>query len=146
MEELRFMFKHLERKSNELIFSKCCNPRCDYCQERPIVAKEAWNYLQERDFKWANPMPSTESPGHYMTFLEVSKIDKDFIVTGKFEFWLMFFTYLSAQNLRDVFVKYNRKDFLKAGFLLRHKKPCANLLFHIDVSKGRKKKKVAQII
>ena len=39
-------------------------------------------YLKEREFKWPNPEPSTSHPGHFQTFMEVERIDKDFISTG----------------------------------------------------------------
>ena len=33
MEELKMLFKHIDRKSNEVIFCKCTNPRCPHCTE-----------------------------------------------------------------------------------------------------------------
>ena len=74
----------MDRKSNEIIFRKCADPRCLHCSKRPVIAKEAWDYLKERDFKWANPVPSLNYPNHYITFVEVSQLDKDFLLTGTF--------------------------------------------------------------
>ena len=58
MKELRAMFAHMERKSNELIFRKCVDPRCKYCPTQPVKCIKLCNYLEERDFKWSNPLPS----------------------------------------------------------------------------------------
>lgn len=80
--ELHFMIKHIERKSNEVIFKKCSNPRCGHCNSRPIISQKSWQYLQERDFKWPNPVSSLENPGHYKTFMEISDVD-DYL-TGEF--------------------------------------------------------------
>ena len=84
MEELRFMLKHADRKSNELIFMKCVNPRCKHCSENPIIATTAWEDLKKNDFKWYNPMASTKFPGHYMTFLESLEVDTQLHKTGEF--------------------------------------------------------------
>lgn len=83
MQEMRFMFSHMERKSNELIFRKCPEPRCNYCPENPVKALQLWNYLRDQDFKWPNPMPSPQHPGHYMTYMELENIDKNSLKTGK---------------------------------------------------------------
>ena len=44
--ELRFMAKHIDRKSNEVIFQKCSDPRCSHCSTRPILSKMAWEFLK----------------------------------------------------------------------------------------------------
>ena len=80
--ELRFMAKHIDRKSNEVIFQKCSDPRCSHCSTRPILSKMAWEFLKDRDFKWPNPIPSLDHPGHYMTFKEVELMDNDELKTG----------------------------------------------------------------
>ena len=82
MTELRFMLDHMERKSNELIFRKCIEPRCTHCSSNPVKAVKAWEYLKNRDFKWANPVPSTKYPGHFMTFLEIEELDTVYLKTG----------------------------------------------------------------
>ena len=83
--ELRFMMKHIDRKSNEVIFRKFVDPRCDHCSSSPIISTEAWNYLKEREFKWPNPIPSTaDHPGHFKTFIEIDKLDSESITTGMF--------------------------------------------------------------
>lgn len=74
--------KHMDRKSNEIIFRKCNDPRCTHCSKRPVISTKAWNFLKERDFKWPNPIPSIKYPGHYMTFLEVEQITNEELVTG----------------------------------------------------------------
>lgn len=80
--ELRFMAKHIDRKSNEVIFRKCSEPRCYHCSTHPIIAKEAWGFLKDRDFKLPNPIPSLDHPGHYMTFKEVELMDNSELKTG----------------------------------------------------------------
>ena len=80
--ELRFACKHMERKSNEIIFMKCVEPRCPHCIDCPIISKNAWSYILEREFKWANPIESMEYPGHYQTFCEIENLDSDSIQTG----------------------------------------------------------------
>ena len=76
------MAKHLERKSNEIVFKRCANPRCKHCVDKPIVSVKAWNYLKERNFKWSNPVSSSTHPGHYQTFAETEQLDPQFIKTG----------------------------------------------------------------
>ena len=48
---------YVQRKSNEAIFTKCCEPRCDHCSNHSVINQIAWEYLRERDFKWPNPNP-----------------------------------------------------------------------------------------
>ena len=82
MSELRFMRKHIDRKSNEVVFRKCVDPSCSYCTEHSIISTKAWDYLKERDFKWPNPTPSLTCPGHYKTYLEIDKLDAEHYQTG----------------------------------------------------------------
>jgi len=82
MQELRFTMKHMERKSNEVIFKKCVDPRCDHCSSRPIISTAAWDFIKERDFVWPNPIPSPTYENHYMTFLEMCEIGNEFLITG----------------------------------------------------------------
>ena len=82
MAELRFMCSHIDRKSNEIIFSKCLNPNCSHCVEKPVISTKAWSYLKDRGFKWPNPKESGNYPGHFKTFLEMDKIETDFFDTG----------------------------------------------------------------
>ena len=76
------MIKHVERKSHEIIFKKCVNPRCSHCADKPVILTVAWGYLRERDFKFLNPVPSINHQGHYQTFLEVEQNNSEFIKTG----------------------------------------------------------------
>ena len=57
MKELCCMLEHVQRKSNEAIFTKCCEPRCDHCSNHSVINQIAWEHLRERDFKWPNPNP-----------------------------------------------------------------------------------------
>ena len=75
MAELRSMLAHIDRKSHEIVFCKCTNPRCDHCTGNPPNASsKVWQYMKEREFKWPNPLPSVEHPGHYMTYLEIENL------------------------------------------------------------------------
>ena len=80
--ELRNMLKHMERKSNELVFRKCQDLICHHCTKNPVKATEFWNYLEKRHFKLPNPLQSQHHPGHYMTFLEIEEKPHDDICTG----------------------------------------------------------------
>ena len=71
LEELRLLFKHIDRKSNEVIFCKCVDPRCSHCTKHPIMSTQTWQFLSERGFNWFNPKPSMETPDHYLTFIEM---------------------------------------------------------------------------
>ena len=42
-EEVKFMCNHIDRKSNEVIFRKCVNPRCKHCQGSPVISKMRGN-------------------------------------------------------------------------------------------------------
>ena len=85
MEELTFMLKHVDRKSNELIYMKCVNPRCNHCSQNLIIATDAWEDLKEIEFKWHNPAVSTKFPGHYiLTSLESLEVGKEMHKAGKF--------------------------------------------------------------
>ena len=81
MEEMRFLFAHMERKTCELIFRKCVEPRCIYCLKHAVRALNTWQYIKERDFKWANPLPSLHYSGHFMTFVEIGELDNDALKT-----------------------------------------------------------------
>ena len=80
--ELPFACKHMGRKSNEIIFMKCVEPRCPHYKDRPIISKNAWSYVLEREFKSANPVESMEFRDHYQTFCEIENLDSDAIQTG----------------------------------------------------------------
>ena len=79
--EVQFLFKHVDRKSNKLIFQKCNNPRCTHCVENPILSKAAWDFLKTVDFKWPNPKPSATHQNHYMTFIEMCMVPSDQFLT-----------------------------------------------------------------
>ena len=76
------MFAHIDKKSNVVIFQKCYKPSCTYCTSPPIIAKDAWAGLRARDFKWPNPVPSNEFPGHFKTFRETEADQLPYINGG----------------------------------------------------------------
>ena len=82
MSKLRFMCKHINQKSNEVVFRKCLGPSCSHCTEHLIISTKAWDYLKERDFKWPNPTPSLTCPGHYKTYLQNDELDAQHYQTG----------------------------------------------------------------
>ena len=79
LKELRFLFNHLEKKSNEIIFRKCSRPACSHCVENPIIAVKAWEELERCDFKWPNPVSSDEFLGHFKTYREIMQDPSTFI-------------------------------------------------------------------
>ena len=76
------MIKHVERKSYEIIFKKCFNPRCNHCADKLVISTVALGYLREHDFKFSNPVPSISHQGHCQTFLEMEPLSAEFIKTG----------------------------------------------------------------
>ena len=82
MSELRFMCKHNDRKSNEVVFRKCVDLSCSHCTKHPIISTKAWDYLKGRDFKWPNPTPSLTCAGDYKTYLEIDALDAQNYQTG----------------------------------------------------------------
>ena len=76
------MIKQVERKSHEMIFKKCVNPRCSHRADKMVILSVAWDYLRVCDFKFPNPVPSINHKGHYQTFLEVEQLNSEFMKTG----------------------------------------------------------------
>ena len=64
--ELRFMIKHMDRRHNELIFIKCEDHDCNHCQQSPVQAKRAFQFLKEQQIFFV-PTPTDNHPGHYHT-------------------------------------------------------------------------------
>ena len=83
MRGLRFPFNHIDKKSNEIILSKCVRPHCLHCTSNPIISVNAWNELQRSSFKWPNPVNSETFPGHFKTFQEVEQDPSAFICSDK---------------------------------------------------------------
>ena len=42
------MVKHIDRKSNEVIFRKCTQPRCNHFRQNPVVSLETCIYLRTK--------------------------------------------------------------------------------------------------
>ena len=82
MSQLRFMCKHIDRKTNEVVFRKCVDLSCLHCTEHPNISTKAWDYLKERHFKWPNPTSSLTCPGHFKTYLEIDELDAQHYQTG----------------------------------------------------------------
>ena len=82
MSELRFLFQHIDKKSNEIIFQKCNRPSCQHCRSNPLIALKACDALKDNEFKWPNPIPSETFPGHYKTFMEVDADPPSSFATG----------------------------------------------------------------
>ena len=55
---------------------------CKHCSSNPVKAVAFWEYLRRRDHKLTNPISSNTHPGHYLTFLESSKLLGEDIKTG----------------------------------------------------------------
>ena len=82
LKELYFMTKNIDRKSDELVIMKCYGPTCVYCAKNSPKPSLAWDFLKNRNFIWFNPFPSQEYPEHYVTFIEMSKIDNEALPKG----------------------------------------------------------------
>ena len=82
MSKLRFMCKHIDQKSNEVVFRKCVDPPCSHCTEHLIISTKSWDYLKKRDFKWPNPTPNLPCPCHYKTYLVIDELDAQHYRTG----------------------------------------------------------------
>ena len=82
VKELWFFLKHIDRMSNEIIFMKCIDRKCEFCIQHPIKCTDTWNYLKERSFFWFNPLPSRGNPGHYRTFIEMSSLETNALPKG----------------------------------------------------------------
>ena len=87
VKEMRFVANHIDRKSNEIIFTKCIYPRCKHCFSNPIISKKAWEDIKERNFKWPNPILSQQFPDHYKTFIEIDTLDESNIITSIIDFY-----------------------------------------------------------
>ena len=82
VKELRFFLKHIDRKSNEIIFMKCIDRKYEFCKQHPIKCTDTRNYLKERSFIWFNVLPSRDNLGHYRTFIEMSSLDTNALPKG----------------------------------------------------------------
>ena len=71
LEEMKFMLKHVQRHHNEVLFIKCKSPMCDHCGNHPVKSKEVFYFLKTYGMNFFSPMPSSNYPGHYCTFLEM---------------------------------------------------------------------------
>lgn len=76
------MVKHIDRKSNEIVFMKCSDPLCPHCSKNPVQCRQIWSFLKEREFKWWNPEQSKTHPEHFSTFLEMCELDSGALATG----------------------------------------------------------------
>ena len=74
LKEYKQMLRHLNRKSNELVFMKCSSPTCSICAGKPWQAKKTHKFLEERNFKLFRPEESENHPGQYATFLELCQL------------------------------------------------------------------------
>ena len=82
LKEFKIMLKHTEKRRNEFILKKCSDPVCKHCSPNPVKTVAFWEYLRMRDHKLTNPISSNTHPGHYLTFLESSKLLGEDIKTG----------------------------------------------------------------
>ena len=83
--ELSFMIKHMDRRHNELIFFKCEDHSCTHCQQNPVQARNAFQFLKERHKRHMTffvPTPSDGYPGHYHTYHEMCQIEPSSLLKG----------------------------------------------------------------
>ena len=72
--EYKFLLSHVRRHHNEIIFLKCESSTCEHCSKHPVRATESFSFLKQCEMKMFYPLPSTQHPGHYCTFLEMCNI------------------------------------------------------------------------
>ena len=72
---VKFMFDHINRRHNELVFLKCKCPECSYGTSHPVRAKEIFQFLERKNMILFNLQQSEANPGHYYTFLEMCELD-----------------------------------------------------------------------
>ena len=99
VKQLQFACKHMDRKSNKIIFMKCVEPWCPQCKDIPIISKNVWSYVLERESKWDKPVESMEFPGHYQTFCEIENL-------------VLISNTLSYKQVHNFVLKRNMLDFL----------------------------------
>ena len=67
----KFLLSHVQRHHNEIIFFKCESSTSEHCSKHPVRATESFSFLKQCEMKMFYPLPSTQHPGHYCTFLEI---------------------------------------------------------------------------
>ena len=77
----KFYVKHAVRRENEYILMKCQffkqpGLECDYCKTNPPKCTQTLDFMKKFDGRFMQPINSSSHPGHYMTFLEMAKLDK----------------------------------------------------------------------
>ena len=71
VKELRFLLSHIDKKHNEVVFSKYFDPSCQHCVKNSIKAEEFYSFLKKFSYKLLNPQFSKVHLGHYQSFIEV---------------------------------------------------------------------------
>ncbi|XP_038058591.1 uncharacterized protein LOC119729873 [Patiria miniata] len=61
-----FAMQHIDRRIGMCTFTKCNESTCRHCKSHPPVAKEMLACVRS----FPSPKPSTNNPGHFMTFTE----------------------------------------------------------------------------
>ena len=72
--EFQAMFKHVDRYSNEAVFTKCSNVDC--CDS--WKALDVQSFLNRHNMKQFAPVNSASLSGHYETFLNLSLMESGF--------------------------------------------------------------------
>ena len=75
------MIKHMDRRHNELIFVKCEDHDCSHCQQSPVQAKRAFQFLKGHIIFFV-PTPSDKHPGHYHTYHEMCQLKPSSLLKG----------------------------------------------------------------
>ena len=75
LKDFQFMLQHIDRRHNELIFSKCSKADCSHCTSHPVRATDSYTFLQRRNKIMFNPQPSKNCQEHYSTFLDMCELE-----------------------------------------------------------------------
>ena len=63
--ELQFVLKHVNKKHNEVVFTKCFDL---------IKSDQLYTFLQQFNYRLPNPQFSTDHSGHYKAFIEICQL------------------------------------------------------------------------
>lgn len=65
--EYLWIADHMDKRKGTVVFFKCKGDQCNHCKDFPASATaETMAILR----KFPSPIPSTEHPGHFLTFME----------------------------------------------------------------------------
>ena len=78
--KFKFIAMHAVRRQNEFAIMKCQffkqpGLECNFCKQNPPKCTQTLNLLKKYKGRLMQPIPSTTHTGHFLTFLEMIKMD-----------------------------------------------------------------------